>query len=230
MACGLATTACTPFSTLAHHRTAKPGCCFAVAHAGLAGLNMRFAPEPVKLQFNHVTVRRYLAAPGQPRTDPTWRDSATTGSETRLKPGRANPSTENTASADIFTGIVPFQRTAQEHHAALTKTGRSRISRANCPRWPGSTGAAHLGRKRPVSGRPAVTDLISFLGKLPGQRRTTREADLSTQQTGAQAPSRLPRPPCDDRWPQGSRRAPGAGPQAFERLSRASRRPHHGPA
>jgi hypothetical protein len=137
--------------------------------------------------------------------------------------------TENTASADIFTGIVPFRRTAEGRCAALTKTSRSRISRANCPRWPGSTGAAHLGRKRPVSGRPALADLISFqgklfLGKLPGQRRTAREADLSTQQTGAQAPSRLPRPPRDDRWPQGSRRAPRAGPQAFERLSRASRK------
>ena len=189
---------------------------------------MRFAPEPVKLQFDHVCRFRPMTdrndGPSRPYPRP-----ATTRSKTppKLKTGstaRRDPRTENTASADIFTGIVPFQRTAQEHHAALTKTGRSRISRANCPRWPGSTGAAHLGRKRPVSGRPAVTDLISFLGKLPGQRRTTREADLSTQQTGAQAPSRLPRPPCDDRWPQGSRRAPRAGPQASERLNRASRR------
>jgi large subunit ribosomal protein L34 len=29
----------------------------------------------------------------------------------------------------------------------LTKTGRSSISRANCPRWPGSTGAALFGPK-----------------------------------------------------------------------------------
>jgi hypothetical protein len=84
-------------------------------------------------------------------------------------------------------------------------------------------------------GPTSINGLISFLGKLflgklPGQRRTTREADLSTQQTGAQAPSRLPRPPRDDRWPQGSRRTPRAGPQAFERLSRASRRPYHGSA
>ena len=118
--------------------------------------------------------------------------------------------------------------------ATLTKTGRSRISRANCPRWPGSTGAAQLGRKRPVSGRSASPDLPHLSGKLPAachcQRRTTREADLSTQQTGAQAPSRLPRPPCDDRRPQGSRRSPRAGPQAPERLSRASRGFHHGSA
>ena len=79
-------------------------------------------------------------------------------------------------------------------------------------------------------GPASITGLTSIYqsGKLPGQRRTTREADLSTQQTGAQAPSRLPRPPRDRRRPQGSRRAPRAGPQASERLSRASRRFHHG--
>src|SRR5579863_893313 len=52
----------------------------------------------------------------------------------------------------------------------------------------------------------------------------TREADLPTQQTGAQAPSWLPRPHRHDRWPQGPCRAPRAWPQASERLSRASRR------
>jgi ribonuclease P protein component len=70
---------------------------------------------------------------------------------------------------------------------------------------------------------PTSLDLISISGELPGQRRTTREADLSTQQIGAQAPSRLSRPSCDDRGPQGSRRAPRAGPQASERLSASSR-------
>src|SRR5882757_5749562 len=64
---------------------------------------------------------------------------------------------------------------------------------------------------------------LNSTGTLPGQRRTTREADLSTQQTGAQAPSRLPRPSRHRRRPQGSRRAPRARPQASERLSRASR-------
>ncbi len=77
-------------------------------------------------------------------------------------------------------------------------------------------------------GPTSIAGPISITGKLPGQRRTTREADLSTQQTGAQAPSRFPRPPCDDRRPQGSRRAPRAWPQAAERLSRASRRPPDG--
>src|SRR5664279_4542764 len=89
---------------------------------------------------------------------------------------RRHPRTENTASGDIFTGIVPFRRTAVRRHAALTKTGRSRISRANCPRWPGSTGAAHLGRKRPVSGRSALTDLSHSSANCPvsGERPVKR--------------------------------------------------------
>src|ERR1700738_561106 len=75
-----------------------------------------------------------------------------------------------------------------------------------------------LGRKRLVTG-PASLDAPSFLGELPGQRRTTREADLSTQQIGAQAPSRISRPPCDRWWPQGARRPPRARPEASERLN-----------
>jgi len=59
---------------------------------------------------------------------------------------------------------------------------------------------------------------LIYQASLPGQRRTTREADLSTQQTGAQAPSRLPCPSRNDRRPQGSRRPPRPGPQASERL------------
>src|SRR4051794_32575925 len=71
-------------------------------------------------------------------------------------------------------------------------------------------------------GPPASPDLPHCQAALPGQRRTTREADLSTQQTGAQAPSRLPRPSRHRRRPQGSRRAPRAWPQASERLNRAA--------
>src|SRR5258705_2534745 len=75
------------------------------------------------------------------------------------------------------------------------------------------------------SGPARITGLnLNPTGKLPGQRRNTREADLSTQQTGAQAPSRLPRPSRHRRRPQGSRRAPRAWPQASERLSRAALR------
>jgi ribonuclease P protein component len=54
------------------------------------------------------------------------------------------------------------------------------------------------------------------------QRRTTREADLSTQQIGAQAPPWLPCPPRHRRRPQGPRRAPRTRPQAPECLSLSS--------
>ena len=90
-------------------------------------------------------------------------------------------------------------------------------------------GGPFIGRKRPVMGPPSP-DLPHYQAQLPGQRRTSREADLSTQQTGAQAPSRLPCPARDHRRPQGTRRAPRPGPQASERLSRASRRFLHGSA
>src|SRR6201987_2536770 len=56
-------------------------------------------------------------------------------------------------------------------------------------------------------------------GRLPGQRRISGEADLSTQQTGAQAPSRLPRPSSHHRRQEGPRRTPCPWSQASERLN-----------
>ena len=99
-------------------------------------------------------------------------------------------------------------------------------------------GTACFGRHSvlgPVSGQTVCSRLASFAGR-PSfqtnagrnrqlcQRSMTREADLSTQQTGAQAPSWLSRPPGDHRRPQGSGRTPCPGSEAPERLSRASRR------
>jgi large subunit ribosomal protein L34 len=55
-----------------------------------------------------------------------------------------------------FEGVVMRQA------ARLTKTGRSRISRANCPRCPGPTGRLILGRKRPaLAGQHPRTYLIN---------------------------------------------------------------------
>lgn len=48
-----------------------------------------------------------------------------------------------------------------------------------------------------------------------------READLSTQQAGAQAPSRFSRASQDQGWPQRARRAACAGAQAAQRLKPA---------
>ena len=120
-----------------------------------------------------------------------------------------------------------FKERALRHPLTLTKTGRSLISRANCPRWPGIPGGGSFGAVNGPFGPARIIGLdLNPTGKLPGQRRTTREADLSTQQTGAQAPSRLPRPSRHHRRPQGSRRPPRARPQASERLSRIFRRFH----
>src|SRR6202030_930003 len=49
-------------------------------------------------------------------------------------------------------------------------------------------------------------------------RRFIGEADLSTQQAGAQASPWLPRPHGDQGRPQSDRRAPRAGAQTAERL------------
>jgi hypothetical protein len=49
----------------------------------------------------------------------------------------------------------------------------------------------------------------------------TREADLSSEQAGAQAPSRFPQPHVDQRGPQGRSRQTRTRPQAPQRLSRA---------
>ena len=49
----------------------------------------------------------------------------------------------------------------------------------------------------------------------------TREADLSTQQAGAQAPSWISPPPEDQRRPQGAGRPASARPQAAQRLTLA---------
>jgi ribosomal protein L34 len=136
---------------------------------------MRSAPEPVKLQFDHVGRFPANDEPTElcPVGDNMSRNATQAGAGWIA---RRHPRTENTASGGIFTGIAPFRRTGARRHAALTKTGRSRISRANCPRWPGSTGAAHLGRKRPVSGRPALTDLSHSSANCPvsGERPVKR--------------------------------------------------------
>lgn len=47
----------------------------------------------------------------------------------------------------------------------------------------------------------------------------TREADLSAEQAGAEAPTRFPRPYGDQRRPQGHQCSPRAGPQAAQRVT-----------
>ena len=145
--------------------------------------------------------------------------------------GEAPLAPKNPAKTDIFVAIAPFQRSPIAARRDIDENRGLPYKPRNCPRWPGfPRGRLIWGRKWPILGRPASPDLPQFSGKiaaakLPGQRRTTREADLSTQQTGAQAPHGFPCPSCHDRRPQGSRRAPCAWPQASERLNRVLRKP-----
>ena len=134
------------------------------------------------------------------------------------------PARKNPAKTDIFVPIVPFQRSPIAAPRDIDENRGLPYKPRNCPRWPGSPGGGAFGA---VNGpfwagqhhRTYLNSAAKLRGKiaaakLPGQRRTTREADLSTQQTGAQAPSRLPRPRRHHGRPQGAQRAAGAGAQA----------------
>jgi len=58
----------------------------------------------------------------------------------------------------------------------------------------------------------------SISQSIDGERRTSREADLSTEQARAQAPAWISRPHGHKGGPQGAQRAPRAWSQAAERL------------
>jgi ribonuclease P protein component len=92
---------------------------------------------------------------------------------------------------------------------------------------------------KPRDFEPAGALIISIFGRLKAealrvdraarrrhQRRTPREADLSTEQARSQAPPRLPRAHGNYRRPQGALRAPQDRPQAAQRLICTATNPH----
>ena len=114
---------------------------------------MRFGPRPVKLPIANVRGFRWS--------------------------GRAAFSPTKTPRKQIYSPqLRRFKERPVRQPLTLTKTGRSRISRANCPRWPGSTrGRLVWAVNGPFSGRPASPDLISIQqancpvsGELPVKR------------------------------------------------------------
>jgi ribonuclease P protein component len=131
-------------------------------------------------------------------------------------------------------GLSPCFETIRRHHhktasgAASWGSGPSAgalTSKAGLPYkprafWmrqvPTDRGFGRYGRRAPshdtVDRRHRIVDLR-------GQRRQTREADLSTEQAGAQAASRFPRPHGDNRRPQGHCQAARARSQAAQRLT-----------
>lgn len=100
-----------------------------------------------------------------------------------------------------------LRRASAKRRQALAKTQEELTSGADLP-----NGTADQGRSR--EGGHFNSD---FQG-------SSDEAHLPAEQSRAQAPARLPGPDGDRRRPQGSGRAPGAGPQDPLRLSSLTRR------
>src|SRR6266404_4328078 len=72
-----------------------------------------------------------------------YRSLMSAGSDGR---GRAAFSPTKTPRKQIYSPqLRRFKELVLRRPVTLTKTGRSRISRANCPRWPGSTGGGSFG-------------------------------------------------------------------------------------
>jgi hypothetical protein len=121
---------------------------------------MRFDPEPVKLRIANVRRLPDLM---------------------RERPSHHPRTSKNTTKINIFATIAPFQRNPDvasgqidengslpykpRQLSAMTRSDRGRLIWAgNGPFWAGQHHRTYL----------------NYQAKLPGQRRTTREADLST--------------------------------------------------
>src|SRR5882724_2505416 len=130
----------------------------------LAVFRMRFASGSVKLRIAHVS--RF-------RIDCTRRRAA-------ILPSK------NTAKINIFAQIAPFRRTPAaasdkiDENGSLPYKPRQLSAMARFDRG----GSFWAGNGPLWAGQHWRTDLINQ-AELPGQRSTTRETDLSTQQTGA---------------------------------------------
>jgi ribosomal protein L34 len=114
---------------------------------------MRFGPRPVKLPI--ANVRRFQ-----------WPWAAAFSSVKTPRKQKYSPQ------------LRRFKERLTRQPLTLTKTGRSRISRANCPRWPGTPGGGSFwGRKWPVFGPARIIGRISIQqancpvsGELPVKR------------------------------------------------------------
>jgi ribonuclease P protein component len=116
---------------------------------------------------------------------------ARSGTMQKKAPALLEPAIE---AADLADRQVPLGRGS----IALTAQEGSRISRANC-----------------APARPEWAQIALFRAR---QRRQLRETDLSAEQIGAQAPSRLSRPHGDQERAQGCSGAAYARTQAAQRV------------
>ena len=138
-----------------------------------------------------------------------------------------------TILAERRPGKALFHRLLTLAHALVARPRLALTTTASLPYKP-----RDFGRGEPrqsavwARGQARCAARASQPSTSSGQRRTTREADLSTEQAGAQAPSRFSCPHGDQRRPQGGCRAPRARTQAAQRLTSAATRPasSHGAA
>jgi hypothetical protein len=123
---------------------------------------MRFALKPVKLQFDNV--RRFPAAardPGVAGPHLNRRQTHYIGSNCAVSKDPAGTPIAAPRNIDE-NGTLPYK---PRQLSAMARLDR------------GGSFGPETARFGPVS----IGGPISITGKLPGQRRTTREADLSTQ-------------------------------------------------
>jgi hypothetical protein len=163
---------------------------------------MRFGPRPVKLRIANLDRFHDRAAISARRPIPVETPEM---SEIFVRIRALGP-VAIAARRDIDeNGSLPYK---PRNLSAMTRSYRWRLIWAGSgPIW-----ASQHHRTR------SQWTYLNSAANWPVSGERTREADLSTQQTGAEAPSRLPRSPCHDRRPQGSRGAPRPRPQASERL------------
>src|SRR5450631_1484852 len=127
---------------------------------------MRLARAAVKLRI--ANVRRFPSSNARNRTReyPSSALAVVQVGNSRLGLRTAIPAHKTPGIPLYSRQLRRFGERRMRHPATLTETGRSRISRANCPRWPGSTGAARFGPETARLGPASITGLTSLSGKI----------------------------------------------------------------
>jgi len=100
---------------------------------------------------------------------------------------------KKTANCYIFARIAPFRRTRIVASGQIDENGSLPYKPRQLSAMTRSDRGGSFGPEMARFGPTSISGLIN-IRQLARSAETTREADLSTQQTGAQAPSRLPRP------------------------------------
>jgi len=122
---------------------------------------MRFAPEAVKLQFDHVGRFRR-----EPRGLPGFGNNTVREDGNRSECKSAILSRKKPANIDIFAPIVPFRRIEIARFRNIDENGSLPYKPANCPRWPGPNRGGSFGPETARFGPTSIGGLTSLSGKL----------------------------------------------------------------